>query len=405
VILLVTLAGACLLAMMTGARVGRLGRLGSILVCLFLLFATISLVSLLNERTTSEGVAMWVKVFAFPALSAVICLLVVRGAEDVERTYRFLLAGISLAAGYGIVEYLIGRNILLQEFGQQVDATYQTAAELGSGLAYRIFSVYAQPLEFATALGMILPFALVRFATSPTMRQKLVFAAAVILCALGIVLTYSRGPVLAMVVSVGIIVLIYRSLRPWLVSFGVIGVIAAAAAWPFIGDGLSNRLQDIENVTMRLKLWEIAFALFTDYPLRGIGFGNFPEYYVEAARIHMIGPIYEFGQEGLEGIRVAENTYVQLAAETGVFGFLAAVAAIVAFFRLVLRLRRHARDAATRDLAVAIGVGATAYLVNGLTITAYTIFVPTFLLVGFLFPFALVLHRSEIADRLPPTSE
>jgi hypothetical protein len=56
-------------------------------------------------------------------------------------------------------------------------------------------------------------------------------------------------------------------------------------------------------------------------------------------------------------------------------------------------------------LAVAIGVGATAYLVNGLTITAYTIFVPTFLLVGFLFPFALVLHRSEIADRPPPTSE
>ena len=396
IILLVTLAGACLLALFNGARAIRLSRAGSTLVWLFLLFAAISLASLVNERTTSEGVAMWAKAFAFPGLSAAICILVLRGAEDIERIYRYVLAGVCVAAAYGVIEYVMGRNVLLMNFGKHVEATYYTASELGS-FAYRIFSVYAQPLEFATVLGMILPFALVRFATSSTIWQKLLFAAATTLCAVGMVLTFSRGPVLAMAASVGLIGLLYRSLRPWLIGLVLIGALAAATAWPFIGEGLSYRLQDFENVTLRLKLWQIAIALFEEHPLRGIGFGNFPEFYLESARVNMIGPIYEFGQDGLEVVRVAENTYLQLAAETGVFGLLAAVAAGVAFLRLVLLLQRHGRSSATRDMAVAIGVGAMAYLINGLTITAYTIFVPTFLLVGFLFPFALVLHRAESA--------
>ena len=357
-------------------------------------FAAIAATSLVDPRTGAEGINMWAKVFVLPAavLAAVLC--VCRGPRDVERLGTYLMAGGVVASLYAVVEYSLGRNPLLEMYRSELDIRYYTSEVLGP-LAYRCFSVYGNPLEFATVMGMIFPFAAIRVAAAGRMREKLVYGAVACILALGIALTFSRGPMLALVTGCAIIGVIYRQMRPWLVGGALAALATLLVAWPLIGAGISDRINDVDNMTLRFKLWETAVAVFSDQPLRGIGIGNFPQYYLEAVREHHIGPFHEFGPSSITAIRVAENAYLQLAAETGVVGFVAGVAAMTIMLLLGVRLARGARDRRTSDLAVAIAVGMVIYAVNGMFITAYTHYFSTLLIVGFLPGCLLVLDRAD----------
>lgn len=390
---LAVLSMTSLIAWLTGGRGRPLGSSGPAFVWLFLVFAAVGLFSLFNDRTTEEGINMWIKIFIIPGVMMLICLFRLSGARDIDRIFRYMLAAGAAAAGYALLEFLLGYNPLLEMYDGQTDAVYHTAAELGSGLAYRTFSVFTQPIEFATCLGMIFPYSIVRLATTTHMGHRFLYASGGGMCALGVALTFSRGPALALVVCAVMVGLIYRNLRPSLIALLVVGLLTVGAAWPFLGAGISDRLGDTDNVTLRFKLWQTAFAIFTDHPIRGVGIGNFPEYYIEAARTHLIGPFTEFGEDAVENVRVAENSYLQLLAEMGILGLVSAVVLILAFFRLVIISALRSTDPLGRDLSIAVGAGGIAYMVNGITITAYTHFTSTSLLVGMLFPFALILNR------------
>ena len=392
-VMLGAIASASLLAWLTGEKGGSLGRFGSGFVKIFLVFAVIALLSLIDERTTAEGVGMWVKVFVIPGAILWVFLFRLSDTRDIDRIFRYLLAACSACALYALLESVLGYNPLLDLYDGQTGVVYYRAEELGSALAYRAFSVFTQPIEYATCLGMIFPYAIIRMATTSHAWHRLFYAVGGGLCALGAALTFSRGPVLALLVCSVIIGLSYRSLRRALIMLMVSGIVTVAAAWPFLGAGISDRLGDVDNVTLRFKLWQTAFAIFTDHPIRGVGIGNFPEYYIEAARQHQIGPFFEFGVDAVEGIRVAENTYLQMLAEMGIIGFACSVVLVLAFFRMVIVTAMTASEPLTRNLSIAVGLGGLAYLINGLTITAYTHFTSTTLFIGMLFPFALILDR------------
>ena len=207
-------------------------------------------------------------------------------------------------------------------------------------------------------------------------------------------MTFSRGCLLAIVVTSVGLGLIMRQLRPWLVGSSCLAAVALLAAWPWLSAKIMDRATDVDNMTLRFKLWETAGAIFGEHPLLGAGFGNFPYYQMEAIRKYGIGPFYEFGQDSIDKIGVAENTYLQLAAETGVVGLISFAALLLVYFAIVIRVARTAPSPLTRDLAFCLGAGGLAYLINGLTITAYTHYVITVLLFGAFFGFGLVLARS-----------
>jgi O-antigen ligase len=394
--MLMGIAATSLLAWLTGEKGRPLGPLGAMFLKLFLAFTVVALLSLLDERTTEEGMGMWVKVFVIPGTILWVLLYRLSGTRDVDLIFRCLLAAASACALYALLESLLGYNPLLDLYEGQTDVVYFRAEELGSALAYRAFSVFTQPIEYATCLGMIFPYAIIRMATTHHPVHRLFYAFGGGLCALGAALTFSRGPVLALLVCSVIIGLTYRSLRRALVTLMVAGLVTVAAAWPFLGAGISDRLGDVDNVTLRFKLWQTAFAVFSDHPIRGVGIGNFPEYYIEAARQHEIGPFFEFGVDAVESIRVAENTYLQMLAEMGIIGFICSVLVVLVFFRMLIATALKAPEALTRNLSIAVALGGLAYLINGLTITAYTHFTSTTLFIGMLFPFAIILERDGV---------
>ncbi len=357
-------------------------------------FAAITATSLVDARTGSEALAMWTKIFLLPSAALAAIAAACRGPRDLERLTKFLMAGGVAASAYAVVEYALGHNPLLDMYSSEMDVRYFSSDVLGD-IAYRCFSVYGNPLEFAMVMGMIFPFAAIRVAVADCARDRLVYGAVALMLVIGIGLTFSRGPLLALVVACVLMGAVYRQLRPWLAAAAAGVALVLVAAWPFIGAGISDRINDVDNMTLRFKLWETALALFSEHPLRGIGIGNFPQYYLDAARAHHIGPFHEFGPERVEIIRVAENTYLQLAAETGVIGILSGAAAVLTMIFVAVRLSRAAKDPRARNLATAIAISIVIYAMNGAFVTAYTFYFGTLLLIGFLCGCLLVIDRAD----------
>jgi O-antigen ligase len=387
----------------SGRRVGYRG-IERRFMAFLLLYAAIAALSLIDDRTTSEGVNMWFKAIGFPLIVLLVANRVLRSAADVDRVFEIMLVAGSIVSAYAIWEFAIRRNYLMEIYFIPTQSDlfaneYEGMTSLGGagGVAYRSFSVFTNSLEFGTCVGMIYPYAVVRLVGARSGAQKVVFALAAALCFFGIATTFSRGPLLALaLVTLGLAITLRPSLfsSPRRVLVAMSGFLAAAlVGWFLFGTSVAQRVGDIDNVTLRFKEWEQAIAIFGEHPLIGVGIGNFPQYQLDAIRDHRIGPIYEFGADSPERMRVAENTYLQLAAETGVLGIFAFAATMVTFFAMVGRMIRKRPDGMDRNLAIGIGAGAATNLVNGLTITGYTHYVSTMLFIGVFLASALVLDR------------
>ena len=369
---------------------------GTVLFVAYAVWGVVMLTSLINERTDAEGVNMWFKAVVFPIAVILILTNGLRGHRDIDLGYKSLLAAALAISVYGVWEYSAGQNWLMDSFIPEAHKEWsgeEFTALAYAGESYRSFSVFTQPIEFATCVGMIYPYALVQMGLAKSYRRRLAYAALAIICLAGIASSFSRMPVAAALLGAVLVSIILKPLRLWLAGGLAAGGMALLAAWPWIGTMISSRLGDKDNLTVRVKLWEAAAAIFSDHPLRGVGIGNYPQYHLEAIRNHLIGPFDEFGGTALDRIRVAESTYYQLAAEGGILGLVSFAAMMTAFFVLVVRGFRHATGVREKGLFLATGLGAFNYLTNSLTITAYTHFTSTMLLLGVLFAFILILDR------------
>ncbi|WP_337844907.1 O-antigen ligase family protein [Thermus sp.] len=119
----------------------------------------------------------------------------------------------------------------------------------------------------------------------------------------------------------------------------------------------------------RVDIWRAAWAVFTSYPLTGVGVANFawisPQYSQAAAQITF------FREDGGGG--VAHNSFLSVMAETGIAGLTLFVLVQLTVFLHLLRIRRR------YPLARGLLLGLLAYWVASLTLTWEYVKVPFFL--------------------------
>lgn len=232
-----------------------------------------------------------------------------------------------------------------------------------------------QPNRYAQILLVLLPIAY--FAARRETRRWLRFAlygcGAIILG--GVLLTYSRGAFLSVLVIAALLV-ITRALRLRTLALVSLVLIATVIAWTR-GDALrvatlqetpgllvkaEGKAQGPESEeVMRYRSSEMrsAWSVFVDHPLLGVGPGQFGPVY---------SPKYRSRPEtSLEiGRARPRNLYFELAAETGILG-LACFLAIVGWIQLRLwrawRRWRNARDDLA-GLALGFFIAICGYLVS-----------------------------------------
>ena len=271
--------------------------------------------------------------------------------QDNARTLlKVLMASTIAVALFGLWQALTGGYSALY------DVLYPVQDEIAQIPAWegRITSFLEHYNGLAGYLNLVLPFCLA-FAiggTDSVLRTLSNWCFA--LAAIALLLTQSRGGLLAFVA----ILLVYtylsandRKTRIRRVAFLlVICLLAATVAGFFF-----QRLAEIDDFTTvsRLAIWGGAFTVFARSPLFGMGFGNLRG---------MMGGLLNL-PDGWTGD--AHNLYLELLAETGLTGFMAFSVLIVLALRTSLRQLRKTENHFNKMIAIAIFAAICGVLVHG----------------------------------------
>lgn len=235
---------------------------------------------------------------------------------------------------------------------------------------------------------MALPLCLViaRLPGRAALRLAAVVASAGAIALIG--LTYNRASAVAFVATLVALAWGFRR-HVWILLF--VGVTAIGAAWWLANSPFAERFQQVRrellgessgSVSERLELWRAGRAMTADYPLLGVGIGHYP------SELALYAP-------HLEG-KAAHNSYIQMAAETGVPGaalYVALFAGAVIVAGLVAR--RHRADA-TGLTAAAVQASLIGYLAAGAFISRHDM-VLAYILVGW-------IAALDLSDRPSPGS-
>jgi O-antigen ligase len=373
---------------------------GRRLAIAYFVFGLVLLFSLTDPASTRDSLNYWIRLSLIPFAAFLATVRTVRSLSDIELLLQALVIAGVCAAVYAVIEFILGRNPVLEALLRIVPGTTAEIMETyyvplrDYATLYRAFSFFITPIELGTCMGMIFPICVVQAMSATTFRAKFLYGCAAVVCAIAAILSFSRASILSLILTAIGLSVVFKPLRRPLVGGVVTLAVSLAMTWPWVGDKLMGRLQDADNVTIRLKLWRIGAHVFMDNPFFGVGLSNFPSYQVAYANRYRIGPIYEFGGN-LEKITTADNGYIQLAAETGLVGITAFVAMLSIFFAMLHRISRNQRRRGENGLAIAIGSCVFAYLVNGLTMNMVSFYIVTLL-------FALMLAFAVVIDRDTP---
>jgi O-antigen ligase len=216
----------------------------------------------------------------------------------------------------------------------------------------RAHGMFGQPNPFAGYLGTILPLALAMTLMPGPGKFRLFAAFSVLVIAIGIALSVSRGAWLGLAISLGVMAMAWGPLARKLVipMAGVAVLFVGLAMLGLLPPNLATRITsvtdnfgvfDVTNVeptsdnfavVERMAHWQAGWEMFRDYPFLGVAPGNYPAVYDR----YYIPP-------WKEPLGHAHNYYLNMAAEAGVPGLLSFLLVMGLAFR-ALRIRIQATD-------------------------------------------------------------
>lgn len=136
--------------------------------------------------------------------------------------------------------------------------------------------------DAALGIAMAMPIILY-FASWPDLstKQKLFLKTLFFVACAAIIATRSRGGFLGLLSALGMIWLFSRSKMKILFTCIILGITAGSIAIQFLPEGYLEDLQGISDPndstrSERIETWEIAWIMFKDNPIWGVGAGNFP---------------------------------------------------------------------------------------------------------------------------------
>lgn len=265
-----------------------------------------------------------------------------------------MLGGVVLAA-IGIAESIFGFELASRSGG-----SIRVESELAT---VRITGPYPVPEPYALAL--LMTFAATLYWTQLRAPSRYVVgfsAASVQLVAIGLTLFRAAwiGAALIAFLAIGV----RRGRWPRALYVGAImgAILISAVGHVKQNTGLSERVNNTDNIYGRLATYEQGLAMFTSHPLLGVGLDRYHDV-ANGLKPRVV--------HGIESVTFPHSTFVLVLAEQGLVGFVPLLVLSIATWRLLRALHRaRAPDAIILGPAV---IGASlAYLVMSLTLTMIT---------------------------------
>lgn len=221
--------------------------------------------------------------------------------------------------------------------------------------------------QLAMAMAMLLPLAIYFFQHPPHRLLKWPAFFGIILTAISVVGTQSRGGFAAL--GVTFFFLILKSRRRF--SILAISIPLAIGAFYFAPDSLKNRIKSAENATEdqsflgRVVMWKFATNVAAEHPIEGGGFDVF--YTLRARELYT-----PFGERA----RAVHSIYFEVLGEHGYLGLILFLTLIYTGWfsasRAYKDFKIYKETLWLADLSNAMRIGLVAYSVGGLTVNIAT---------------------------------
>ena len=306
------------------------------------------------------------------AVIAVVVVILLRRAPSFRHAiWALLLAGILMGT---VSVYQYYTKTFSNDYGGFGQAELMQI--VGATNDYRISGVIGDPNFYAQIMVVLVPLALERFLHEKRILLRLVAGWALIVTALSVIFTFSRGGFLALVVVLFLFLLLYPP-KPTRMPLFILAVIIVISFVPlsyydrilsinqlFTAPDVGFRTNDLA-IRGRASESLAAIEMFKDHPIFGVGLKNFPYLYLDYAK--------KIGLAPSSNQRSPHNLYLETAAETGMVGLFAFAIMIVVTFATIKSARDRFRRAEMFDYAnmvTGFGVALIGYLVAAIFIHA-----------------------------------
>jgi putative inorganic carbon (HCO3(-)) transporter len=304
----------------------------------------------------------------------IIVLLLNKGVTLRQVVWTLLLAGIFLGS---LTTYQQLTGSFDNNFGGFANAEVRNIA--GEVNDYRAQGPISSNF-YALILVVLVPLGLDRLVNEKSILLRLLALWALAVITLSIFFTYSRGGLLALFIVVAVMLFRYPPKSVFLLAVVIILPLVLYIVPASYFERLNNLTQILSLVVPqpeggsvleenalrgRLSEMTVSSLVFADHPLTGVGYANFEEYYLEYAPSLGLDPRREN--------RAAHSLYLEIAAETGIFGLATFAFLLFATFRSLQWSYTRFRDAELKDyanLTYAIGVGMVGYLAGSVFLHA-----------------------------------
>ena len=228
-----------------------------------------------------------------------IIINVIKTKKDVQRLVYILIIVATFTAIYGIYQYMFG-DVYSQAWLDE---------EMFEDISMRVYSTLDNPNVYGEYLILMIPMIIGLLWTEKGWKRKSMLFISLCLCAIALILTFSRGCWLGIILAVAILAVIINK------KFIFLGIIMLFIMPFILPESIINRFMSIgdmgdSSTSYRVYIWMGTLAMLKDYWLSGVGMG--------ITSFNTIYPIYSYN-----GIIAphAHNLYLQVLVEYGIVGF------------------------------------------------------------------------------------
>jgi O-antigen ligase len=211
-------------------------------------------------------------------------------------------------------------------------------------------------------LAMVAPVAAAASLWHRRLVPKLAWAVAFLAAALALILTQSRGAIVALFAA--LLVMAITRTRWFLIAIPLLGAGGLVAVQSLGGSWLGHLLlsdtaaQGVGTLEGRIDIWTRALTMIRDYPVTGIGLGMFDQVRDLLYPISLTGPTTR--------VFHPHNIYLATAVDAGLPGLLAFLSLLVLLLVMAVQSVRLARGDALRPLAFGLLGALVATVAHGL---------------------------------------
>lgn len=235
-----------------------------------------------------------------------VSLLLMKDEPSLRRYVWGLMLGGSVVIGMGIYLWAIKSPLL-------------------PGGRAGAYGMYENHNDYTFMILLVMPYAYLMIKYESSRFLQLLLLVLVAACSMGVVCSLSRGGILTLVAEFAMLfwVTTRGKLRVvGLVALGVIGSGVIVHQFAAREENQAGNYSAEDAKTSRYELWRAAGAMIKAHPLLGVGSRRFHEYSQDYAEI-------SHDNRG----KVAHNTFLEIAADTGILGFGSFIMMIVAMLR------------------------------------------------------------------------